>query len=393
MSKINLIISQLQRTALYLFFFSINFEVWEPFSTGGYFSISKFTGLVYLVTITPQIGNFIRTDRISSFLRPILFFFGLLTLVSLVNINSYTQTFFDLSIFLNIFLFLLLINHARKEPLVLEMGMLWFSFGSVSLALLYNAGIGVEYLGGRVSLFGDNQNIIGLRMCISMTILILAVLQNKLRFGSFRYLFFLPIPLMLHLMFQTGSRVATISFCLIFIVGVILLKTNNIWSKISFSILGIIAFGYGWNFMLQSETLVLRLLNVSDVTGLAGRDLIWEKLFPLIENNPILGVGKTGYALFARNVFGVVESPHNVILEILCYTGFVGLLIYLIFLARLFKAGFQSYTMKGELLPLLLIIPVVGILLSGQILNVKIGWVIFSYIVGSSLFRSDVALR
>ena len=48
-------IKQVQRFALYLFFFSINFEVWDPFNTDGFFSVSKLTGLIYLFTIIPQI--------------------------------------------------------------------------------------------------------------------------------------------------------------------------------------------------------------------------------------------------------------------------------------------------------------------------------------------------
>jgi O-antigen ligase len=386
-SKIIQIFGQLQIIALCLFCFSINFEVWDPLSTGGIFSISKLTGFVYLATILPQLKRYTRTDLINCFMRPIWLFFGLLTLISLINVNKIAWNFFDISLFQNIILFLILMNHARKDSSVLDKGMLSFAFGSVVLALLFNSGIGVEYKGGRVTVFGDNENIVGLRMCISMIILMLSVVQDRFMLGKWRYLFLLPIPIMLHLMFQTGSRVSLISACFAFMFGVILLKVRKITYKILSFIVGVIIFTYGFNFMMQSETLLKRLLSAAGEGDLSGRDVIWTKLFSLIENNPILGVGKTGYAYFSQDIFGNLISPHNVILEVLCYTGIVGLFIYLFFLYRVFKAGLNSYKIYGLLLPLLLLFPIVGILLSGQILNVKIGWVIFAYIAGSSVFK------
>lgn len=387
MRKIDLILKQVQIFALYLFLFSINFEVWDPLSTDGNFSVSKLTGLVYLATITPHLKKFIRTDIVDYIMWPIWLFFSILTLVSLININSMSYYFFDFSIFQNMFLLLFMLNHARKEPLVLEKGMLSFAFGSISLALLFYVGIGIEYEAGRVTLFGDNANIIGIRMCIAMTVLILAIVQNRLKLRKLRYLFFLPMPLMLQFMFQTGSRVATIAFGLMFMVGLVLFKTKNIWRKIALFAVGSMVFVYGLNVMMQSETLVHRFLKTSGEGDLAGREVIWQKLFTIIQENPIFGVGKTGYDYYSQTNFGQFTSPHNVFLEVLCYTGIVGLGIYLFFLYRIFNCGYQSFKTERLLLPLLLIVVVLGLLVSGQILNVKIGWIIFAYISGTSIFK------
>jgi len=157
--------------------------------------------------------------------------------------------------------------------------------------------------------------------------------------------------------------------------------------KISILFVGSIAIIYTWVILAQSETLVQRLSRSYEEGDLAGRDLIWQRLYPLIESNPILGVGKTGYHYFSQMIYGGRKSPHNVIIEILCYTGIIGLIIYLLFLFRVFKKGYQDYKTEGLLLPLLLIPPVLGMIVSAQILGVKIGWVIFAYIVGSSVFK------
>jgi len=381
-------IKHVQRFALCLFFFSINFEALDPFSTNGFFSVSKLTGLIYLITIIPQVRYLNRADIRNPFLQPIWFFFGILTLVSLININVISYNFFDFTIFQNIFLFWLLFNHERKDRLVLEKGMLSFALGSFFLSLLFFAGIGIEYDGGRVSIFGDNPNSIGLRMSISLTILILAIVQNRLKFGRLRYILLLLIPIMIQLMVETGSRVALISFALAFVTGVVLFKTKKVLGKIAVFAVGAIAIICFLIFLTQSEILTQRLL-ISYMEGdLAGRDIIWERLLSLIESNPIFGVGETGYAYFSQITFGEETSPHNVILEVICYTGFVGLIVYLTFLYRILRRGYQNYKKDGFLLQLLLLIPVFGILVSGQILYQKIGWVIFAYIVGSSVYKS-----
>jgi O-antigen ligase len=327
-------------------------------------------------------------DTRNPFLLFIWLFFSILTFVGLININVVSYNFFDFTIFQNIFLFWFLINHERKDPLVLEKGMISFALGSVAIALLFYSGIGIEYEEGRVKIFGDNQNIIGLRMSISLAILILTIAQNRLKLGRLRYLLVLPIPIMLQLMVETGSRVAFISFALVLAVWVFLFKTKKVIGKTLVFSMGAIISIILWIYLIQSDTLLQRLLISSETGDLAGRDIIWQKLLPLIESNPIFGVGRTGYDYFTQITFGGMASPHNVIIEVLCYTGIIGLIIYLLFLFHVFKKGYKNYRTNGLLLPLLLLIPVLGILVSAQILEVKIGWAIFAYVAGSSVFKA-----
>jgi O-antigen ligase len=138
--------------------------------------------------------------------------------------------------------------------------------------------------------------------------------------------------------------------------------------------------------ILESELLRFRLLQSAE-GNLSGRDKIWSHLVPLIKENFLFGVGQTGYNYHSIITWGIVRSPHNVILEVICLTGFVGLIIYLLFLFNVFKRGFQAYEHQGLLLPILFGIPVAGLLLSGQILGQKIGWMIFAYIIGSTVIK------
>jgi len=379
-------LKHLQRFSFYIFLFSINFEMWNPIGSGET-SIAKMTALIYFLSIVPQFPQFIRTDCLGSILLPIWIFFGLLTTMSLININPLFTEFFNRTIFLNIILFWILINHERKDYMIIEKGLISYAFGSFVLSLLFFAGIGITYTQGRLSMFGDNQNALGLKMVVSSIIILTTVIQNRLNLGWYRYLFLFAIPLMLIFIGETGSRVSALAFLLAFVTAVILFKTKNNLNKIISIISGSIILILMGFLLIQSGKLLDRLKDTSSTGDLGERDIIWRTITPIITKNPIVGVGETGYDFLTTEFFGNVISPHNVILEVLCYTGLIGLFLYLTFIIRVFMRGYKSYKSNDWLLPLLLMAPIMGSLLSGQILDDKTGWVIFAYIISTSAIK------
>src|SRR5674536_9643 len=82
--------------------------------------------------------------------------------------NDVSKEFFNISIFQNILLFWFLVNHARKDYLILEKGMLFFAIGTIVFAIMYLVGYGVEYEEGRLTMFKENQNTLGINMCIGI---------------------------------------------------------------------------------------------------------------------------------------------------------------------------------------------------------------------------------
>ena len=377
------LIKQIQRVALYIFFFSINFEMFEPFSSFTY-SVSRFTGILYFVTLIPEIKFFVKTDRIGNILLTLWLFFGLLTLMSLLNINDVSKEFFNISIFQNILLFWFLVNHARKDYLILEKGMLFFAIGTIVFAIMYLVGYGVEYEEGRLTMFKENQNTLGINMCIGIIVLLLLVVQNKVQISRLRYFFLAFLPIMVIFLFATGSRKAFLSLIACYITGLILLKTEKPSRKLIALIIGIVGLIALGILLLQSEVLRDRLLETAQTGDMSERDVIWGKVMPTIKEHPIFGIGNTGYDLYSVITFrGAMMSPHNVILEVLSLTGIVGLLIYATFLYQVFLKGYQTYKSNGLLLPILLAFPMFSLIVSGQILTSKIGWIIFAYVVGS----------
>jgi O-antigen ligase len=381
----------IQRIALYLYFFSVNFEIWDPLQTEGSLSVSKLIGFFYLAVMIPKIISF-KTKAESKFiLLPLVLFFALITLVNLFNINSTINNFFDMTLFQNIILLYILINHESHDRFILEKGMLSFAFGSIAISILFIAGIGIEYSSnGRLTLFGANENAVGMRMCISSIILILSVIQNPLQIGKIRLLLLLPIPLMIQLQALTASRVSMLALILAFLSGSFLvLRKKDLLSKTVMLAVAMLFLIFVLQFFMQFEVLKLRLLSSIKEGDLGGRDVIWQAIMPLIKENPIFGVGTIGYESYSINTFGRFTSPHNVILEILCYTGITGLIIYSLFLYRLFLNSLLVFRRKNLLLPILLTIPIMGLIVSGQIIHIKTGWIVFSYIAGCSIINKS----
>lgn len=378
-------LSKIQKFALYLFCFSISFEEWQPLVGGGDLSVPKILGLIYLATLLPEIKQFVSVKGIKSYVLPVWLFFALLTVMGLINVNSVSDSFFNQSIFQCILLFWFLVNHARKDPLALEKGLLAFAIGPVVVAAFFAVGIGVEDQGGRVAIFGTNQNETGIKACISIMVLLATVVQNRLKLGKSRLLLLLALPLLVNLLLATGSRVAAISITLAVVIGVLLLKTRNFSVKIVTILLAVGGFIYALN-SPYTELMSTRLTNSYESGDLAGRDVLWQRLVPLMSSNMFWGVGETGYQRHIVVIRFGQDSPHNVFIEVMCYVGAVGLAIFLFYLFMISKASYRAYRKRGVILPLMIMIPMLGVLLSGQLLTKKLGWLAFAYVVSACLF-------
>ena len=373
-------ILKVQTYLLYCLFFSVNFEVWDPLQTGGWFSLSKFFGILYFLSIIPNISNYIYTSKkVYLILAPLFIFYFILLILNIFNVNSYSSDFLSISILLNIFIFILILNHERIIPGVIEKAFVYFLLGALVSTIAYFLKIGVEVtIDGRVSLFGDDENALGFRMVVAFIILTYLLINNKENLLKFSLLFFLYFPI-ITLLLNTGSRLSVINLVLCTLFFVIFFKAKYIFNKALIWILFLFSSGYLIDLILTSEVVGKRLISSLEEGNLAGRDEIWKSILPLIENNIIFGVGQTGYIEFTNFNFGMYKSPHNVILEVLAYTGLMGLFFYLIFLFAAFFQSFQFFIKTRNIVPLVFLLPILGLLVSGQILVVKLGWFILAY--------------
>jgi len=370
--------AKIARAALYLFMFSINFEVFNLLGDSGNFSVGRLTGYIYIAAFF-YARYHINFQQFHQLRFSLFAFLGVITFSSLVNINHISSRIIDLSLLQNIFLFFLLLNHESYDPGVLKTSIYSFAFGTTILMVLYFYGIGVEYTGGRLSLFDDNENIIGIRMAISSIFLIYSIitLGEKLYFK--KIIMALPIPFLIYVMIETSSRVAFISFSTMLLVMLVLYLLINPIKRFILVVMisGLVAY-FLLPYIFSNDLLISRLLSSKD-GDLAGRDNIWISYISFIWESPIFGYGFSGFDEVSTNIFGSLASPHNVIIEVLLYSGFVGLILYMWFNAQVIYRGVLKYSLKKEYLGLLLLIPYLGSILSAQVLTHKIMWFILAF--------------
>lgn len=370
--------TKIARAALYVFMFSINYEMFNLVGNSGSLSVGRITGFLYLGVLLYQR---IRLDiyPFKNLLYPLILFFTAITVSSAVNLNPFSLQIFDVSIVQNVVLFFLLLIHERNDSGVLEKSLYSFALGTVLLGMFYLAGVGVEYTVGRLSLFGDNENIVGLRMCISSIIIIYSVLIYGKKL-SWRALFLiLPIPVLLSVMLKTGSRVAFISFVLMAAVLLFLYLRVASYKKVIITLMFASIGLYLFKLSVVSNVLLMDRLYVAEQGDLAGRQDIWHTYLKYLWQSPILGYGFSGFNELGRKAFGAHTSPHNVIIEIMLYGGFIALIAYGWFLFKVFYYGYRRFLSEKKYLGLLLMIPYIGSVISAQVMITKLMWFILAF--------------
>jgi O-antigen ligase len=192
----------------------------------------------------------------------------------------------------------------------------------------------------------------------------------------------------------TASRTAFLIVVLALICMVLLYKTKRRFVKILFIIAGCWVIISGYNSILGGDnTLATRMETTTDDNNLSGRDSIWSALLPYVNKHPLFGVGQTGYVEISLEALSETKtmesgaiygfSPHNVLLEVLLYTGIVGFIIMLLFWGKIGVAALKIYTISGNATFLLCLVPMLGCILSGQILEDKLAWMLCALIVSS----------
>ncbi len=360
-----------------LYFFSMNFEMLNLMGLG---STSRLAGLLYITSVITQLDSLLYVKSIKKFVLPWLIWFTYLFVISYINITHYTTIgqVFDLTILLNILVFIILINHEKKDPGIFLKGLLSYAVGSIVLTILYYLKIGIHYEFNRVTIFDDNQNNVGLRLAISLIIILYACYQYRIKLWI-KGLLLLSVPFSFTFLLDTGSRVSVLSLGLALLISAALIRTDKWYKKaILYVGLGFILYK-GINVTMKSGIIIDRLTKTVEEGDLAGRDRIWTVTLQYIENNIIFGGGRTGFYKYSTESFGAYNGIHNVILEMLAFTGIIGLVIYLYFLYQISKNVISNYFQYKDLLQLLLIIPVMGMILSGHALNSKIAWAILAF--------------
>lgn len=367
---------QFHKYAIYLFIFSLNFETMKIFNIN--FLATKISISILVFFSICNYKSLIIDKRLFRILIPLTAYFLLLTTRNYIHQTPDSNAVFDFLLFLNILIFIILGNYSIKYPQVFLKGLFVFVLSNLIVCLLYFLGIGSEFIKGRVSMLGMNENYLGINMALGTLILISIIFDNKLNFSNRRYWLIMFLPLLMILIVKSGSRGAFLSVFIGLMLFILFNKSIKSYKKVILVLTSFFTLILFYVFFLKDSVIIERLTDSIQNGDTANRDLIWEALTYFFDGNMAFGVGKTGYT----NLVGDV-SPHNVLLETFLYTGLVGLLIFLIFFYLISKKAFYRLKTGNEILPIILLIPITILLLTGQIFDKKVIWVILAYISGS----------
>jgi O-antigen ligase len=367
-------------SSVYLFVFSLSFEKLNILGIDLDFLFTKIT-IVFLFLTSILNYDLIKLNK--SLLRyyfPIILYFAVFVYTNYINRSSLSDSYFDYLFFLNILIFIVLGNSFVNDAMLKEKSLIVYAFGNLLLTLIYFLGLGQSggqlELEGRSTIFDINHNFLGLSLCLTFFILLDQVLTKISKFSYRRTLYLLSLIPLIVFIIATGSRTAflalIIGLIIILIFSPTISKSKKQLTMISFFVILVVL----WFSVLQNSFIIRRILDTINDGDTANRDLIWSSLYNLFSDKVIFGVGKSGYIRLIGDL-----SPHNVFLEVFLYTGVIGLLIFLTFYIRIFEKTFKSLKHFNSVLPFVFLVPITGILFTGQLFDQKVLWFIFAYLI------------
>jgi O-antigen ligase len=378
-------LKNLQSFFLGLYFFSIHFESWDPFSTGIDYLFTKITIVFYILISLINFNGFKGLKKYKKFTVPLVIIFIIQTISGYLFQRPGHTNYFQLILFLNILIFLFLLLHNDKDRNAVTIALNSFVFGGLILCLFFLFGIETDNSWhGRVTVFGVNQNMLAINISVVLLIIIYRVINDKKIVAFFKFSFIIFIPILIYFLASTGSRSGFISLFFGLFTLVFFTKTKNIFYRLMSLLFGVTALTLLLYYFLNNEVVGER-LNSSYKTGdLSGRDDYWETIPKLFDINPLFGIGRTGYAYETELIYGTYASAHNVFIEVLIMGGLISLVFLFIFLLRLIIKAKNNFRNTNSSLYFTLLMPIIVMSLVGHPLGTKISWGIFAFIIIST---------
>ncbi|WP_350291627.1 O-antigen ligase family protein [uncultured Croceitalea sp.] len=370
---------------LYLLVFSVTFEKWDPFQLVGTVSVTFITTILYFGTWVPLIGTNFQFAPFKKFVIPLLYLILVGFICSAINSEYVTEMklAYNYRTLLLIVLMTFVAAHIYCKPKVLPLVLNSYVASMLLVSLLVSQGNGVTYVNDRLLLFGENPNVMGAKAALAFLIAI-SRLINKFSITRLIILGAICIPF-IALVAMSGSRGAFIS---IFLGLAVLLyfKKMGVLQKWTLIVFAAFASVILITYLLETNPLLAeRFLNTVE-KGDTGRSGVWNTAFNVIKDNIIIGAGFEGVLprMYAYSG-GVPLLPHNVFLYLYIATGLPGIILFLIFLARLTKLLFAHFKRTGDSLNLVLFVIVVfNMAKQGGSIGKILFWFFFAVLIGST---------
>lgn len=377
---------KVNRVCLYIFIFSACFEYWDPFGFADTISIAKIGTIPYFISSLPFIKKYLTLSFISRYLFPLIIFIVAGIMATVFN-DQYANSIGDvinIRLLQLVFVMTLICAHISLDNKVLKGILNVYLAGMFIMSSMYMFfGIGEQYIGGRLFLFGENANQTGMKTALALLLLIYGFINRENSFKKKTFYLILTIPI-LYLLIESGSRGALFSL-LIGIFIVVLLGKMQAIKKIGLVLLSTI-FSIGlFSFIYTNDVdFRNRIENSIEKGDTSGRTKLWEAAYRIVEDNVIFGVGYPGMMPAMKIYSGINQQPHNLFLELWLTSGIVGLIFFMIFLYRLGIDLIFSTKSYGHALYLAFFIVVLANMVkSGGSVGLIFAWIFFGILIGS----------
>ena len=370
---------------LFILVFSVTFENWDPFKLVGIVSITYMASILYILSWLPLLKSDFHLPPFRQYLLPLI----LLTIAGIVStaLNSgyaeSVQDIYNQRVIMLIILMVLIANHLYNDNSLITKVLNVYLISIITMYFLVLLGAGTEFINGRLKLFGENPNSIGVKVVIAFLIVVARLINSRFQLNKALLNIFCCVAT-LDLIILTGSRGALISVFLGLMVLVWYMKIN-VWRKIALGVAG-----GGFSLLLLNYIMSVnaafseRILNTIE-RGDTGREELWNAAWSIIENNLIMGVGLSGALPEMFRYTGRLMYPHNVFLYVLMTTGVVGLLFYLMFIFRLARNLYRTFKITGQVVFLVMLAVVIfNMAKSGGAINKIFFWFFFAILIGST---------
>src|SRR5690554_3713310 len=258
----NKILQNTNDFALLLFVFGVNFENWDPFGLQGVFSIAKMTAIVYIVSWIPFMDK-IKVKPLKPLLIPLILYLLVDFFSSAIN-NIYTTGIldtFNIKLFQLLILLILIVSHIYHNNALLKWIMYSFIANVLLLSILSALGIGYEVSevqdGARLTLFGENPNMIGMKASFASVMLFYFIFNAKKLWTKVLLVF--PLLLIISMLIATASRGALLSIFVGLGIMVLIQRTSAIRKIVLISIgIGVSAWLFNY-IMTTNENFAMRI--------------------------------------------------------------------------------------------------------------------------------------
>jgi len=367
------VIGNIQKLLIYIYYFFIPFLFWDIGGTTDHYIIFKISSAAVLASSFLYLFKKKVYLDYRYFIVSILLFYAYYYLINL--------TYVSMSDFLLISIFIITLYHSNTNSRFLDYCISAYIVGNIIVSFFYIINYNVIIQFDRVTMFKlGNQN----GVAVNSAITILVILYRNFFFPEFKnsrtnlWLFFLPQLILL--LIATGSRSGM--FTMLFGALVMLLFNKRIltFRNIRKFFIGFIVFGLLVQYIL-SQPIVKQRYNDTMEGSFSGREVYWEEILHLIKDNAIFGLGIEQYEKQMVEIHGNYASPHNVFLEVFVKSGIIGLLLLIIFLAKIVIRSIQLFMKTNDIILIILLVPIIIMSLVGHVLGTHVTWLLLAFIV------------